>query len=171
MLEGAEEDVEYNPDGSLRSWSMTARRAWRHVRTVIRHPEATGQLQWDWVHSSFGRIGIVGLETDPDPDRSCQILAKAIPLLRDYEWRGERAPGRPALTDADVRRDLEMALQRCRDAGVLHPSLAKLAEEHLTDRPSSETGSLTEATLRERMRTHPGPFRELVPWVKSRPKR
>jgi hypothetical protein len=26
MLEGAEEDVEYNPDGSLRSWRVTARR-------------------------------------------------------------------------------------------------------------------------------------------------
>ena len=96
-LEGGEpgdQIMEFNPDGSLRELRLSGRLAWRHVRTVIRHPDAVAVLQWEWVRGTgVGRISIVGLETDPDPDRSCRLLTKAIPLLRDYEWQGQRKGG------------------------------------------------------------------------------
>ncbi len=171
-FEGGEPDdqiMEDNPDGSLRKLSPSGRVAWQHVRTVIRHPDAIAVLQWEWVRGTpIGRISIVGLETDPDPDLSCRLLTKAIPLLRDYEWQGQRKSGRPPLTDDAVRRDLEDALGRCRKRGVERPSLSQLADAH--DNPGSDTGALSERALRDRMRDHPQPFRELTPWIRTRPR-
>ncbi|MGO9181091.1 MAG: hypothetical protein ACLQBX_11455 [Candidatus Limnocylindrales bacterium] len=172
-LEGGERRVEYNPDGSLRELHASGRVAWQHVRTVIRHTDAVAVLQWEWVRGTgIGRISIVGLETDPDPDLSCRVLTRAIPLLRDNEWRGQRPAGRPTLTDEDVRRDLAAALERCREKHWQQPTLRQLADWHPRPfDPASDQFGVTESALRERMRKHPGPFRDLVPWIRQRTKK
>jgi hypothetical protein len=167
-MEGGESETELNADGSLHSFHRTGRNLQQHVRTVIRHPDTVAHLQWDWDPTPFGRIAIVGLETDPDLQRSWKLLWVAIPLLRDYEWQGKRKAGRPPVTEIEVRRDLKEALARCRAKGRKFPSLTQLAEEH--DNAWSEIGSLSRSALRDRMRQHPEPFRDLVPWIKSRVK-
>lgn len=169
--EGAEDLSEYDEDGELIRLHIRGGRSWRHVRTVIRHPDVPARLQWEWTGKPFGSIAIVGLEDDPDPERSARILLKAIQLLRDDEWRGEAQAGRPELTDDDVRHDLEMALEECRRKGWERPTVRQLAEWHSPRYGSrSETVGISERALRDRMRMHPQPFRELVPWIEL-PKR
>jgi hypothetical protein len=171
-FEGAESKEERAPDGTLISFESRGGRAWRHVRTLIRHPDVTARLRWEWDGTTFGQIAIVGLEEDPDPVKSCRILLKAIQLLRDNEWRGQAKAGRPELSDDDVRHDLEKALDRCQRKGHERPSIRQLADEH--DRrydPYAEIIGISETALRERMRRHPGPFRDVVPWIARRKKR
>ena len=170
-FEGAESKEERDEDGNLISLEVRGGRAWRHVRTVIRHPDVTARLEWQWDGTPFGNIAIVGLEQDPDPERSCRILLKAIQLLRDYEWRGRAKAGRPELTDEDVRHDLEVALERCRRKGSQRPTLRQLAEAHERRFDSyAEIEGIDERTLRDRIRKHPKPFKDLAPWIEQRPK-
>lgn len=162
---------ERDEEGELVSLKVRGGRAWRHVRTVVRHPEVTARLQWEWDGTPFGNIAIAGLEEDPDPARSCRILLKAIQLLRDDEWRGQAKAGRPELTDDDVRRDLEVALERCHKDGKRWPSLSQLADAHDQRYDQVEQiAGLSERALRDRMRKHPGPFHDLVPWIEQRKK-
>jgi hypothetical protein len=171
-LEGVTHEAFIQPDGSLRLRHIPGALIWRHVRTVISHPEVAARLEWQWGGSPVGQIAIVGLEVDPDPERSCRVLVRAIPLLRDYEWRGQAKPGRPELTDEEVRADLQKALARCQKKRQVEPTLRQLADEHDRRFESiSDEAGISESALRERMLDHPGPFRELVPWVKSRKKR
>ena len=155
------------PDGTVHRRESHGARTWRHVRTIITHPDVTARLEWEWDGSTFGRIAIAGLEEDADPGKSCRILLKAVQLLRDYEWRGQAKAGRPELSDDDVRHDLEVALERCRQKGWEHPTVRQLADWHDNRYdPYSDTAGLAERTLRDRMRMHPQPFRELVPWIR-----
>jgi hypothetical protein len=170
--EGGAITEELNPDGTLRHFEIRGERTWRHVRTVITHPDVAARLEWQWDGRPFGQIAIVGLEVDPDPERSCRVLVRAIPLLRDYEWRGQAKPGRPELTDEEVRADLQQALARCQKMHDPKPSLPRLAAQHERRFESiSDEAGISESALRGRMLDHPAPFRELVPWVKSRKKR
>ncbi|MFI5260991.1 MAG: hypothetical protein ACHQZR_00385 [Candidatus Limnocylindrales bacterium] len=165
-LDDPTENIEYNPDGTLGSLEVTASAAWRHVRTVIRHPDAAARLEWEADGTIPGRVAIVGLEADPNPERSCRVLLRAIPLLRDYDWRGRKKPGRPFLTDTEVRHDLIAALRRCQQQGHHQPSVGQLADAHdrRFDKWSDEVG-IAETTLRTRMEDHPAPFRQLTPWL------
>jgi hypothetical protein len=170
-IEGSESKEERAQDGRFVSFESRGGRAWRHVRTVSRHPDVTARLRWEWDGSAFGRIAIVGLEEDGDPAKSCRILLKAIQFLRDYEWRGQAKAGRPELTDDDVRHDLEVALEQCRAKGWQHPTVRQLADWHDSRYgATSEMAALSERTLRDRIRNHPKPFRDLTPWIEQRKK-
>ena len=85
-------------------------------------------------------------------------------------WTGQG--GATRAIDADVRHDLEKALERCRRDGKTRPSLPHLAEAH--DRrfdPYADIAGISERALRDRMRDHPQPFHELVPWITQPKKR
>jgi hypothetical protein len=170
-VEGGSITFGVRPDGSIGTTKDSAAVVWRHIRTVVRHPDATAALVWERDDVTIERISIVGLAHDPDPLTSCRILAAAIPLVREFEWQGERRRGRPTLTDEDVRRDLAAALAQCRKQGWKEPTLRQLADWHARPYdPASDQVGVTENALRERMWKHPGPFRELVPWIKRRAK-
>jgi hypothetical protein len=171
--EGGSVTREAEPDGTLRHFEIRGAKGWRHERTLVTHPDVAAWLEWRWDGSPVGQIAIVGLIDDPDPERSCRVLVKAIPLLRDYEWRGQAKPGRPELTDEEVRADLQKALERCQKKRLVRPSLRQLADEHdrrFESEDYEKEAGITESALRERMLHHPGPFRDLVPWVRSRKK-
>ncbi len=169
--EGGTFTRELNPDGTLRHLETRGGRAWRHERTVISHRDVAAQLEWQRGGSPVGQIAIVGLGEDPHPEQSCRVLVKAIPLLRDYEWRGQAEAGRPELTDDEVRRELSEALERCRRNGRHLPSLSQLANEHDARYDIDDQVGVTVRTLVRRMVEHPDPFRELVPWISPPRKR
>jgi len=94
--EGGAVTREVESDGTLRHLEIRGGKVWRHERTLVTHPDVAAWLEWRWDGSPVGQIAIVGLTNDPEPERSCRVLVKAIPLLRAYEWAGK--PSRPPRT-------------------------------------------------------------------------
>lgn len=153
------EKVMVGDDPGFWTWDPVAREIWQVTHVRISHPDVFGVLEWRRYPQPS--VAITRLLGDPNPGRSAELLAAAMPLLNDFRPTPGRA-GRPRLTEEEVGVRLDQALARL-PAGVTRPTIAQLAEAYESPLLHKDTVGLSVEQLRSHMRRFPGPFRQRVP--------